>query len=70
MVLFLSKAQLHACSGSIAEAEAMLTQAESVLDAMPVEAARQWRVHHWVLTRLLQLWKGDTLAMLQTGQLT
>ena len=69
MIPLLGKAQLYACSGSIAEAEAVLTQAESLLDEMPAEAAGQWRVHHWLLTRLLQLWKGDTLAMQQTGDL-
>lgn len=63
----LAKAQLYASMGLATQAEAALTQAESLLDGMPADSARQWRVHHWLLTRLLQLWKGDTLAMQQTG---
>ena len=66
----LAKAQLYASMGLVTQAEAALAQAESLLDdGMPADSARQWRVQHWLLTRLLQLWKGDTLAMQQTGAL-
>lgn len=59
--------QFCASLGSITEAEAALTQADSLVNGMPADSARQWRVHHWLLTRLLQLWKGNTLALQQTG---
>ncbi len=63
----LVKAQLYGSMGLVTQAEAALTEAESLLDGMPADSARQWRVHHWLLARLLQLWKGDTLVMQQTG---
>ena len=65
----LAKAQLYGSMGLVTQAEAALTEAESLLDNMPADSARPWRVHHWLLARLLQLWKGDTLAMQQTGAL-
>ena len=65
----LCKAQLHASSGNVAEAEAALTQTKSLLAAMPAESPVEARVHHWLLSRILQLWQGATLAMQQMGEL-
>ena len=67
VVPLLGKVQLCASSGNVTEAEVALTQADSLLDGLPAESAGQWRVHHWLLTQLLQLWKGNGLALQQTG---
>ena len=64
----LCKAQLHASSGSVAEAEAALNEAGLLLAAVPTESALEARVHHWLLSMLLQLWQGATLAMQQIGE--
>jgi len=66
----LGKAQLYATLGSMTEAEAALTEAATLLKSLPADSAMQLPVHDWLLRKMVCLWKGDTFAMQQIGELS
>lgn len=67
-IALLGKAQLCASVGSTTEAEAHLAEAAPLLGSAPVDFSSELRMHHWLLSTMMQLWKGETLAMQQTGE--
>lgn len=67
-IALLSRAQLRASAGSTADAETDLTEAGALLREMSADGSKQLRVHHWLLSRMLQLWRGNTLSLQQSGE--
>lgn len=67
-IALLGKAQLCASLGSMTEAEACLAEAAPLLGTVPLDFWSELRMHHWLLSTMLQLGKGETLALQQTGE--